>query len=288
MVNENVQQQPKVSVLMPVYKTPEKYLRETIESILGQTYKNFEFLILDDCPEQSVEDVVKSYKDERIRYFKNEKNMGISRSRNKLIDLSKGAYLAVMDHDDICLSKRFEKEVAFLDTHPDVGVVGTWYERFPKIKLKKRYVINSQIERDLMYHCSILHPSSMIRKSVLDENNLRYEEEYSPSEDYALWCRLIGKTKFANIAEVLYRYRDYGANTSKIQAEKMANASKAIHNFLQKEHPALMSEASKVKTVRIFGLPLVQCTREGGRVTYKLFNTFQFVTHEKIFLHEDI
>ncbi|MBP5616162.1 MAG: glycosyltransferase, partial [Alphaproteobacteria bacterium] len=208
-------QKPKVSVLMPVYQTPEMYLREAMESILAQTYTDFEFLILDDCPEESVEDIVKSYQDSRIRYFKNETNIGISSSRNKLIDLSRGEYLAVMDHDDVAMPKRFEKEVTFLDEHREVGVVGTWYKTFPDVKIKKKFVTNSQIEHQLMYGCAVLHPSSMIRKDVLIKNNIRYEAEYTPAEDYVLWCRLIGKTKFANIPEVLQLYRDYPNNTSK-------------------------------------------------------------------------
>ena len=218
-INSKNGENPKISVLMPVYKTPESYLKEAIESILNQTFTDFEFLILDDCPEQSVERIVKFYRDERIKYYKNEKNLGISASRNRLMDLAKGEYLAVMDHDDIALPERLAKEIAFLEAHSDVGVVGTWYERFPNKKVKKKYVINSQIERDLMSNCSILHPSAMIRKSVLLENNIRYEAEFSPAEDYMLWVRLIGKTKFANIPKVLLKYRDYAGNTSKIQAD---------------------------------------------------------------------
>ena len=158
---------------MPVYKTPEKFLREAIESILNQTFTDFEFLILDDYPEEPVEKIVRSYTDTRIKYARNPKNLCIANSRNKLIDMAQGEYLAVMDHDDIALPERFAKQVAFLDSHPDVGVVGTWYERFPNFKIKKRYVIDSQIKRDLMYNCSILHPLSMIRKSVLLNNNIR-------------------------------------------------------------------------------------------------------------------
>ena len=102
---------PKVSVLMPVYKTDENYLREAIESILSQTFEDFEFLILDDCPEDDREEIIKSYKDKRIKYSKNETNLGITRSRNKLIDMAKGEYLAVFDHDDISLPERFQKQV---------------------------------------------------------------------------------------------------------------------------------------------------------------------------------
>ena len=125
----------KISVLLPVYNTKEAYLRETIESILHQTFKDFELIIVNDASTDSnVEKVVKSYKDRRIRYFKNPVNLGISQTRNRLIELAKGKYLAVMDHDDIALPKRLAEEVAFLDKHSEVGVVGTWYENFPKRK----------------------------------------------------------------------------------------------------------------------------------------------------------
>ncbi|MBO4294672.1 MAG: glycosyltransferase [Alphaproteobacteria bacterium] len=279
---------PKVSVLMPVYKTPEPYLRQAIESILGQTFDDFEFLILDDCPSSPVEGIVKTYNDKRIKYFKNDKNLGISPSRNKLIDLSKGQYLAVMDHDDVALSERLEKEVNFLDANPDVGVVGTWYETFPKKKLKKRFVVHAQIEKHLMFGCAVLHPSAMIRKSVLICNSIRYEAEFTPAEDYALWCRLIGKTKFANIPEVLQKYRDYPNNTSKTQAKKMKEASKQLHQILEKEHPQLMKEATtpERQSLKIFGIPLIKKKKSGGVSKYKILG-FIKVRRQDPILYKD-
>ena len=273
---------PKVSVLMPVYKTPEDYLKEAIESILNQTFSDFEFLILDDCPEQSVENIVESYKDKRIIYAKNQHNMGISASRNKLIDMAQGEYLAVMDHDDVALPERFSKEVAFLDSHPEIGVVGTWYERFPRTKIEKMYIINSQIERDLMYNCSILHPSSMIRKSVLTANNIHYEAEFSPAEDYMLWACLIGKTKFANIPEVLQKYRDYSGNTSKVQHQKMKDASKRIHQYLAQKHPDLMARASSSQSLSFCGIPLVTHVQKGCTAKEKYFGLLKRTVKEPI------
>ena len=118
----------KISVLMPVYNTPENYLREAVESILAQTCADFEFLILNDAStDDNVEKVINSYDDKRIRYWQNDRNLGISLSRNKLIGLSRGEYLAVFDHDDVSLPERLEKQAAFLDAHPEVGVVGCWY-----------------------------------------------------------------------------------------------------------------------------------------------------------------
>jgi len=110
---------PRVSVLMPVYNTKPEHLREAIDSILSQTFTDFEFLILNDCsPNADVEEVVKSYDDPRIVYTVNERNLGISGARNRLLDMARGEYLAVMDHDDISLPERFEKQVAFLDAIP--------------------------------------------------------------------------------------------------------------------------------------------------------------------------
>ena len=273
---------PLVSVLMPVYKTPEDILRRTIESILKQTYTNFEFLILDDCPEFPVEDIVRQYQDKRIKYFKNEKNIGITPSRNKLMKLAKGEYLAIADHDDISLPARLEKEVAFLNAHSDVGVVGTWYQCFPKKKIKKKFVTNEQIECDLMRHCSILHPSSMLRKSVLEENDICYQEEYSPAEDYALWINLIGKTKFANIPEILYLYRDYAENTSKTQALKMKTATEKLYRLLEEKYPERVAKARIVKEFKLVGLPLFKREQKGCVVKYTFFGFIKINMQEKI------
>ena len=247
---------PKVSVLMPIYRTNPDYLKEAIESILSQTYADFELLILDDCPEDDRENIVKSFKDSRIKYFKNEKNLGITPSRNKLIELAQGEYLAVIDHDDIALPERLLKEAQILNKHNEIGVVGCWVERFPNQKIVKYPENNAEIERYLMQGCAISHTSSMIRKSVLD--TVRYEEEFSPSEDYALWARLLGKTKFYNIPEVLMKYRWYDENTSKSQADRMVSTTKKIHEFIRKERAdiweSVCENAPQLVRMKLFGI----------------------------------
>ena len=212
---------PKVSVLVPVYKTNEEHLKQMIQSILNQTFIDFELLLLDDCTTDSREDIIKSYNDPRINYFQNEKNFGISKARNKLIDLSNGEYLAVLDHDDIALPTRLEKQVEYLDNHKDVGVVSAQWKSFPKENTKSNNPENDHdIKVALSEYCIVSHTVSMIRKSILIDNNIRYEEEYSPSEDYMLWCRLINYTKFYNIPEVLGLYRIHSGSTSNNQSKK--------------------------------------------------------------------
>lgn len=175
---------PRVSVLMPVYNTRPEHLREAIDSILAQTFTDFELFILNDCStDQQVEDVVKSYTDPRIVYAVNECNLGISGSRNRLLDMARGEYLAVMDHDDISLPERFEKQVAFLDEHQDVGLVGcqAWYT---VTKKERPFPIkDNEIKMDLMTRCALCHPAVMIRDAILKEHGLRYEEIFSPAED---------------------------------------------------------------------------------------------------------
>lgn len=267
---------PKVSVLMPVYKTNEKYLSEAILSILNQTFTDFEFLILDDCPEDSREDVVRLYDDKRIKYFKNETNLGITKSRNKLIDMAKGEYLAIFDHDDISLPERLKKQVEYLDSHLDVGVVGCKIKTLIRQKVSKNPTNDVDIKLALMRICAVSHSAAMIRKSVLIKNKICYEEEFSPSEDYALWCRLIPFTKFHNLDEVLFHYRDHNENTTHKQKDKMYKTALAIWAFVKNDNPTLYNEfllkAKETTRIRLFGfLPFLTIVRQANRVKVFIF-----------------
>lgn len=270
----------KVSVLMPVYKTKEEYLREAISSILNQTFTDFEFLILDDCPDDDREKIVKSYQDKRITYFKNEKNLGISASRNKLIDMAQGEYLAIFDHDDISMPTRLEKQVVYLDEHPEIGVVSSFIEKFPKIKISKHPQKNLDIKIGLMGGCVVAHTAAMIRKSVLIASGILYEEEFSPAEDYMLFLRLVGKTMFHNIQEVLVKYRNFDGNTSHLQKEKMADADARCKCFAAKEYPHLYQQEMfflnrKRVWIRLFGLfPVLKVKRRSDLFKIYLFGLF--------------
>ncbi len=277
---------PKVSVLMPIYKTNEKYLRTAVESILSQTFDDFEFLILDDCPDDDREEIIKSYKDKRIKYYKNEKNLGIAASRNKLTDMAKGEYLAVFDHDDISLPERLEKQVKYLDAHQDVGVVSSNIKSLIKNNVSDYPIDDINIKTALVRKCVVAHSASMIRKSVLTKNNIRYEERFSPAEDYALWCRLIPFTNFYNISEVLLHYRDHAENTSHKTKEKMYSATLSVWSFVKTENPTLYEEfllkAVRIKRTRLFGfIPfLTRITKENKTKTYLFKKIPLFTTRE--------
>ena len=130
-VVQRVFRQRLLSVLVPVYNS-QNFLRDTINSILSQTFEDFELILLNDASTDESEKVIESFNDSRIKYYKNEHNLGISGTRNRLFELAKGEYWAIMDNDDISMPKRFEKQVAFLDKNPDVAIVGTWLQLFNK------------------------------------------------------------------------------------------------------------------------------------------------------------
>lgn len=259
---------PRVSVLTPIYNTDPAHLRACIESVLNQTFTDFEFLIVNDSPKNTELDaVVASYKDARIRYSKNKKNIGISATRNKLLDMARGEYVAIFDHDDISVPDRLERQVAVLDTNPHIGVVSGWLQHFGVSDyLWKTPESDLDIKIAMMYNCCIAHTATMIRKSILDENNIRYEEYFSPAEDYRLWARLMGITHFYNIQDVMVRYRMHNRMTTVRQNDIMNNKWHEIAAELQNTYPAyydLMKKSDSVHAtrfrLRLFGfIPLVK------------------------------
>lgn len=229
---------PKVSVLTPLYNPPETYLREMIDSILNQSLSDFEFILLNDCPDDThTDDIVASYHDERIVYLKNQTNLGIAASRNKLIDLAKSDYLAVVDHDDVSLHTRLKKEADFLDAHPNCGVVSSWYQKIygKRNLVRKRPQTNDEIVEAMRYGCAVIHPAAMLRKSVLNQFHIRYEQDFSPAEDYALFARLIGKTEFYNLQEVLLLYRNFSGNTSHQKRQQMHDNDARIKTIIEQK-----------------------------------------------------
>lgn len=214
-----------ISVLMSFYNTKPKYLRVAISSILSQTFRDFEFLILNDSPENTkLDKVISEFNDERIKYIKSERNLGIAEAHNVLLKSAKGKYIALMDHDDVSLPERLEKLYKYMEAHEDVGVCGTAYKRFGKLnKYKKIYhpEDHNDIEALLLFNCPIHHPSSMIRKSVLDEFDISYDKSFISLNDRKLYLCASKKTKLHNLSEVLYKYRIHSTMTSRVKRSEI-------------------------------------------------------------------
>ena len=195
----------KVSVLMPVYNTKEEYLKESIESILNQTFTDFELIILDDGSENDIEKVVKTYDDNRIKFYKNENNLKVAKTRNKLMNLSQGEYIAWQDSDDISYPDRLEKQVDFLNKNLNISAVGSNMVRFPAKKIVK----NPEFPKilDFMGGCVFSQGSAMIRMNDFKKYDLKYDESLVTSEDYDLWSRAVCFLNIATMQEVLLKYR---------------------------------------------------------------------------------
>lgn len=216
---------PMVTVLMPVYNG-EKFLKEAIESILNQTFTDFEFLIINDGSTDNSVKIIQSFNDTRIRLINNDKNLKLIASLNKGISLAKGKYIARMDCDDISMPHRFEKEVDFLEKNLDYGLVGTWFSVIDGTG-KEQYNVNHPSSNDLIklflsINCPLAH-GSLMGRTELFKSNLYGSDEYYSIEDYELWTRIAKVTKIHNIPEYLFKYRIYGSSFSDTKTQIMIN-----------------------------------------------------------------
>ncbi|WP_051885670.1 glycosyltransferase family 2 protein [Flavobacterium hydatis] len=217
---------PKISVIMPVYNA-ESFLKESIESILNQTYTDFELLILNDKSTDNSLEVIKQcqQKDSRIVIIDKKINVGPANLRNEGMQIAKGDFIALMDADDIALPTRFEKQVEVLKNNPEIGVCGTWFTFFgsKKNKVIRHGEDHDHIKISFLHSCGIGNPTVMLKKEAL--SGLEFNNDYVPVEDYDLWSRLLPKTKFHNIQESLLNYRLHNNNISKT---KIDNVNKSI------------------------------------------------------------
>ena len=225
-----------ISVIMSTYNRSSDYLRESMESILNQTYRNFEFIIIDDGSDNGTKELIESYRDPRIRLVINEKNIGLTRSLNKALDLCRGEFIARMDDDDIALPERFEKQFAYMRQHPDVIVCGTWVDVIDgsgRLTGKVKHYLIEDMEAYRIYllfgnHPNITHPSAMINRRLFLENHLRYEPDYNLAEDYRLWLRCAAIGKCAILQEVLLKYRRHSGSISVAKEQRQANVDYVI------------------------------------------------------------
>lgn len=198
-----------ISVILPAYNA-ERHIEEAVRSILTQSFSDFELIIIDDGSTDRTVERIKKFADPRVRLLENGVNRGIVFSLNRGIDQSHGRYIARMDADDIALPRRLERMVAFMDAHPAVGLCGSWARKF--IPYGPRWTHRgatgaAELKAALLFATPFVHPSVMLRRSILEEHGLRYPEGYETAEDYRLWCEMAAVTDLATIPEVLLRYR---------------------------------------------------------------------------------
>ncbi|MCJ8013885.1 glycosyltransferase [Paenibacillus sp. KQZ6P-2] len=207
---------PKVTVLMPVYNTV-KYIEDAVESILGQTYKDFEFLIIDDCSNDGTQEYLEELKDPRIKLIRHSRNKGLVYSLNEGVELAKGKYIARMDSDDISSPHRLKKQLEYLEKHPDVGVLGTYMTLFHNGQKIPKPKTHDEICCWQLFYCCMGHPTVVMRSDILKNNKILYDPKYLHAEDYEIWNRLGMITKIENLPKYLYSYRIHDSQVSTSQ-----------------------------------------------------------------------
>lgn len=221
----------RITVLMPVYNG-EKYLNETIESVLNQTFSDFIFLIINDGSIDKSENIILSYKDPRIAYYKNEKNLGLVSTLNYGIELVDTEFLARMDADDIWIDTKLEKQLNLLDSRLDVGICGTSTQKFGAYNSDFIFPVNNEeLKVGFLFYCCMSHPSVIFRMSFLKETGIRYNPDYFPAEDYKMWVECLDYTQIVNLTEKLVLYRQH---EDQITSDSN-NIQKLQSNRVQKE-----------------------------------------------------
>lgn len=224
---------PLVSVVMPAYNS-EKYIAEAIESILNQTFKDFEFIIINDASTDKTLEIIKEYakKDKRIIVINNEKNIKICKSLNRGIKISKGKYIARADADDISYPDRFQNQIEFMEKNDDVGVVGGYMQIFngetgKNISVRRYETEDKILRKNIFFYSPLSHPSVVFRKQVFDNIGL-YNENYTDCEDLEFWFRIGFKYKFANIPKILIKYRHHPNSITVKKMKRMETLSNKL------------------------------------------------------------
>ena len=228
-----------ISVIMSVYNEPIEWLDEAINSVLRQTFTDFEFIVVNDNPERDgLKEILYKYQqlDPRIIIIENDSNVGLTRSLNKGLDIAIGKYIARMDADDISSLDRFEKQFLFMEQHPDVIVCGT---DITYIGDKGHFVYSDwikyndiDIRAQMLFNSGFAHPTVFIRNSSLNENRVRYDVIYRQAQDYRLWEQLWDLGRFANLKEKLYYYRISSQQISSQSSDKQFANGRLIRRRL--------------------------------------------------------
>ena len=210
---------PDVTVVMSVYNG-QRFLREAIESILGQTCRDFEFVLIDDGSTDETATIIASYRDPRIRMVRHSRNAGLAASLNEGFALASGRYIARMDADDVSRPERLASQICFMDAQPSVGACGTWVEVAGE-GMQQRWeypATHNAIHARLLFDCSMAHPTVMFNRSRLHKARLSYDSTYPCAQDYELWCRAVHGLTLANIPAVLLTRRLHASQVGRRDA----------------------------------------------------------------------
>ena len=262
---------PKITVLLPVYNC-ELYVQTAVESILNQTFTDFELLVIDDASTDATVAIIKKIDDSRIQLIEKPINSGYTHSLNYGLQIAKGQYIARMDGDDISYPERFAQQIAYLESHPGVVVCGTTYKIVGNDKRITLPIHTEAIKIELLWGNCISHPSVMMRKSVLDQYAIQYDSTKEPAEDYHLWIELLHYGELYNLPNLLLEYRVYGNQVSRKRAEEQKKSDIAAKFKMLQYLNLAWNPLEREFLERQFG--------KTERITFKDFEVFKQIQHK--------
>lgn len=240
---------PVISVIMPVFNG-EKHMSAAIQSVLSQSFSDFELLIVDDGSTDHTKEIALSFNDRRIKFIQNSSNKGIVYSRNLAIQNSKGRFIANLDSDDIALSTRFEKQFLFFEKNPEYSVIGTNVQLIDddsKITGSIDYTsFNHPIKENLFFYNCFAQSSTMIRKECLKKFDEIYQAQHPLAEDYDLWVRLSENIKMINLPDFLTQYRISLSGISRLKKDAIQTSVKKIHEYQLKNLGLIPSDEQMI------------------------------------------
>jgi glycosyltransferase involved in cell wall biosynthesis len=240
-----LEEAPLLSIILPVYNA-EDYVQDSIQSVLNQTFIDFELIIINDGSTDQSESKILQFTDSRIRYIKNEVNLKLIATLNLGLELARGTYIARLDADDIALQDRFSIQVNFLERQPDYGLIGSFAYLFGSETGTLEYVQEDfAIRYALLTHNPFIHSTVMFRNSIIKNYNLSYDVKQMHVEDYDLWLKILNFTKGKVIPEYLIRYRVHTEQISSIYKDLQ------IQNALSIQKKYFLSEFSKLKHIDV-------------------------------------
>lgn len=220
----------KVTVLMPTYNVA-PYVKEAIESVLQQSYRDFELLLVDDASTDDTLAKVRSIDDPRIHIAAFDNNVGLAENLNRGLALIDTEYVARMDGDDIAEPYWLEHEVAVLDSHPDIGICSGGFERFGTAKSLVRFPERHEdCMANMLFECSVIVPT--FRMSLYRDHGLRYRSDAFPAEDYRFWAEALRITKIYNLQETLFHYRMHPSQICTARREEQQRKVAEVRRYM--------------------------------------------------------
>jgi glycosyltransferase involved in cell wall biosynthesis len=300
----DLNQIPTVSVVIPVFNAAD-YIQVCIESVLNQTYQDFEIVIIDDGSSDDSAAIIREFCNERIRFIQNETNLGLIATLNKAFDLCRGKYIARLDADDVALPERLARQVQHLDLNPGLSMIGSSYLTLSALPPRLVSLASGKgaIQANLLFNSCFAHPSVMLRTSALTKRNPVYNSEFPHAEDYELWTWLMRNHSVDNLSEPLIYYRIHDNQISNVKSKEQRDTAQRVReqllqwlelpfsaddysfhrqlaeNTIQWDLPKFIRALSHIQTIMIYG-------RTNVAIESKAFNAYllSYITDKAKFM----